>query len=171
MQRQSDTRGPWCRLPLRLVRIVTDLPMWMFRRSQTSQEKAVLGSEVFGFLEALNRWSVGDADQAIRKEYGDPIDTIDRGQTGKGPWQACERWLSDKWRGSDGVWKFSGCFKSRKQGLQMVHIMFCIFYLPVSAASIADTRQQASAEAVTIPFHEVPLPYYSTPTCDIPAKD
>ena len=85
--------------------------MWMFRRSQTSQEKAVLGSEVFGFLEALNRWSVGDADQAIRKEYGDPIDTIDRGQTGKGPWQACERWLSDKWRGSDGVRKFSGCFK------------------------------------------------------------
>jgi hypothetical protein len=49
--------------------------------------------------------------------------------------------------------------------------MFRIFYLPASAANIADARQQASAEAVTIPFHEVPLPYYSTPTCDFPAKD
>jgi hypothetical protein len=66
-----------------------DLPMWMSRRSQPSQEKAVLGSEVFGSLETLSRWSVGDADQASGSEYGGPIDTIDCGQSGNRQWQGC----------------------------------------------------------------------------------
>jgi hypothetical protein len=45
---------------------------------------------------------------------GDPIGTLDCGQTGKtGNGRIVDRWLSDEWRGRKEVGHFPRCFKSQ----------------------------------------------------------
>ena len=85
-------------MPLRLLFDRHGSPWWMFRGCNYRKKRPFRARECFAPPPALNRWLVGDVDQAIRRGYGDPIDTLDCGQTGNGQWQDRGRWLSDGWR-------------------------------------------------------------------------